>query len=168
MTFPLRELHYRVMGWLMWLLPVMLLAGLAGYDFRVYTEIPDPQWAATPSSAELEHSVETGGEDATERGVPMRVEVYKAQTDGAGNPRRWVRIEPRSPLRQPDLLVYWSSRQSTFEEPPAGAFLLGVFDPRLAQTFKLPPQADYVKGYLLVYSLGQRVLISQALLPSPM
>lgn len=168
MTSPLRELHRRIIGLFTWLLPAMLLFGIAGYRSPVYTEIPDPQWLSPPASAELEQSVETEGEQDAERSVSMRIEIYKASTaGGAGAGQRWVRLKTISALRQPDLLVYWSPKRSTFDEPPSGAFLLGVFDPRLPRAFRLPPQADYLQGYLLVYSLGQRVLITQALLPNP-
>lgn len=169
MTFALRQLHRRIFGWLTWLLPAIFLCGLLGFRLPVSTTIPDPQMLVLPDSAELEPSKAGSGESETmERTVPVRVEIYREHIPGsAGASRRWARVISPESLRQPDLLVYWSSKRSTFDEPPLGAFLLGVLDPRSPQVFLLPPQSDFLQGYLVIYSLGQRVLISQVRLPSP-
>lgn len=168
MTFALRQLHRRVFGWLTWMLPAILALGLLGMRFPVYTEIPDPQLLVLPDAAELEQSQELREEEPEEQGVSVRVEIFRAPGPGtAGSSHRWVRVTSPKSLRQPDLLVYWSSKRSTFDEPPLGAFLLGVLDPRVSQAFRLPPQSDFLKGYLVIYSLGQRVLITQVQLPQP-
>lgn len=168
MTFALRQLHRRIFGWLTWMLPAILALGLLGIRFPVYTEIPDPQLHVLPDSAELVQSQEVDKEEDVERSVDVRVEIFREPVPGsAGSYQRWVRVTSPKSLREPDLLVYWSSKRSTFDEPPLGAFLLGVLDPRVSQAFRLPPQSDFLKGYLVIYSLGQRVLITQVQLPQP-
>lgn len=167
MTFALRQLHRRIFGWLTWVLPAIFIGGLLGYRGPVSTTIPDPELLTLPASAEPEPGKAGIAEcEAIERTVPVRVEIFREPIAGsAGGARRWVRVISPKSLRQPDLLVYWSSRSSAFDEPPPGAFLLGVLDPRTPQVFRLPPQSDFLQGYLAIYSLGQRVLISQVPLP---
>ena len=169
MTFVLRQLHRRVFAWLTWLLPALFVVGLLGFRSNFPTKIPDPQILVLPDTAELEPNGTVGGEsEAAERTIPVRVEIYKEPIPGsAGAYRRWVRVIAPESLRQPDLMVYWSSKRSAFDEPPLGAFLLGVLDPRSPQAFPLPPQSAFLRGYLVVYSLGQKVLISQVTLPQP-
>lgn len=164
MTAELRRLHGRYSFWLMVLLPVFLLLGLLGYRIPVYSEIPGVSLAVLPDGAERQ-SFE---EEVYEGGIRLRVETFKAPVNRApGVASRWVRVTFLDPVRQPDLLVYWASKSSSYDEPPLGSMLLGVMDPRASQAFPLPPQADYLRGYLVIYSMGQRVLISQATLPQP-
>lgn len=165
MTASLRRLHDRITRWLVFALPGALLLGLLGYGLPVYSEIPSTTLTQLPEGAERESSVE----DSYEGGVRVRIETFKVPVSGAltSSPRRWVRVTFLEPVRQPDLLVYWASKSSTYDEPPLGSFLLGVMDPRGAQAFPLPPQAEFLRGYLVIYSMGQHVLISQALLPQP-
>lgn len=168
MTLPLRQLHRRVFHWLTLLLPALFVLGLLGYRLPVHTEIPDPQLLSMPANAESEGVARPLEEGDFERESPIRVEVFREPASGSGGAqRRWARVTATGDLRQPDLLVYWSSKSSTFEEPPIGAFLLGVLDPRTPQDFPLPSQADFLRGYLVIYSLGQKVLIAQVLLPQP-
>ncbi len=166
MTFALRQLHRRIFGWFTWLLPAIFLVGLLGFRVPVSTKIPDPQLLTLPESAELEPG--KAANEANERTIPVQVEIYREPVPGsAGASRRWVRVIAPESLRQPDLLVYWSSKRSAFDEPPLGAFLLGVLDPRSPQAFPLPPQSGFLRGYLVIYSLGQKVMISQVTLPQP-
>jgi hypothetical protein len=165
MTADLRHLHDKITRWLVVLLPLALLLALLGYQLPVYSEIPSTTVTLLPEGAERE-SVEEG---SYEGGVRVRIETFKVPVSGAlaSSSRSWVRVTFVDPVRQPDLLVYWASKSSTYEEPPLGSFLLGVMDPRGTQAFPLPPQAEFLRGYLVIYSMGQRVLISQALLPQP-
>jgi hypothetical protein len=165
MTADLRRLHDKATRWLVLLLPLALLLALIGYRLPVYSEIPSTTLTLLPEGAERE-SFE---EDSYEGGVRVRIETFKVPVSGAlaSSSRRWVRVTFLDPVRQPDLMVYWASKSSTYEEPPLGSFLLGVMDPRVPQAFPLPQQAEFLRGYLVIYSTGQHVLITQALLPQP-
>lgn len=164
MTADLRRLHDRATRWLLLLLPVALLLALLGYRLPVYSEIPSTIVTLLPEGAERE----TSEEQSYEGGVRVRIETFKMPISrAAGSSRRWVRVTFLDPVRQPDLLVYWASKSSSYDAPPLGSFLLGVMDPGRPQAFPLPQQAEFLRGYLVIYSLGQRVLISQVQLPQP-
>lgn len=164
MTKEHRILHAKVFDALRYILPGLLLVGLLGYRIPVYSELPKELLHALPDGAELEHEEEA----EFENNVRLRVEVFKVPSPTApGIHNRWVRVTAPPTLRQPDLLLYWSSKSSTYEEPPLGSIMLGELDPRTPAAFPLPPQAQFLRGYLVIYSVGQRVLITQVQLPQP-
>lgn len=162
MTRPLRDLHWRCFRHLRWVAPLALLIGLAGYRGPVTGEIPEVLRQELPSTA-VPSSQEEGDFD----GRRILLEVFAVPpSPGALSSRRWVRLTLREPLREPDVIVYWATRASTYDQPPLGAQMLGVLDPRQPASFALPSQASFLSGRIVLFSLGQRVLIAQIPLPS--
>ncbi|MCW5963321.1 MAG: hypothetical protein KIT83_04720 [Bryobacterales bacterium] len=162
MTRDLRNLHWGVFRALRWVVPVMLLVAFSGYRWPVSGELPASLRQELPESAILSSEIEEVFD-----GRRIRVQLYTEPAGGdAFRARRWVRITLQEPLRQPDVIVYWSTRASAYDRPPLGSQMLGVLDERQPAAFPLPSQAAFLAGRLVFYSLGQHVLIAQVPLPS--
>ena len=161
MNRELRDLHWRVFQVLRLLLPALLLLTLLGYRFPVTSQTPASLLSQIPADAGQRHSEEVEFGD-----IRFRLELASAPSKSApGTEELWVRLISLRPLRQPDLHVYWSPRVSSFEEPPVGAILLGIWDPRGTGEFRMPGSASFIRGHIVVFSLGQNVLVAQAQLP---
>ncbi len=164
MNRELRSTHYRVAMALRWVVPAVLGLALLGYRPPVQGEFPAMLRQDLPVSA-----VPSSDEEADFEGRRLRVEVFTVPPgDGAVQARRWVRITLREALRQPDVVVYWSTRASTYDRPPLGSQMLGVLDERQPAAFELPTQASFLAGRIVLFSVGQQVLIAQAPLPRPL
>lgn len=162
MNQPLRRLHWRVFRVLRFLVPALFLIGMLGYQRGVRSEIPESLRGDLPETAVLSSEQE----DVYE-GHLIRVEIFAVPPQGFVGARRWVRITTKDPLRQPDIILYWATRESTFERPPLGAQMLGVLDERRPTAWQLPSQATVLGGRLVLFSEGQKVLVAQIPLPSP-
>jgi hypothetical protein len=164
MTLPLRALHARFARMLVIAVPVVFLVSLAGYQPRVYSDLPATLRHELPETA-IAQAVEQADFD----GIEAKVELFTVPA-GAGSlsARRWVRVMLMQPLREPDVIVYWSTRASTYDRPPLGAQMLGVFDDRKSCAFPLPVQASFLGGRIVLFSLGQGVMVAQIPLPSPL
>jgi hypothetical protein len=162
MNQPLRTLHWRIFRVFRFLATGVLLLCLLGYRGPVIGELPPSLAMSLP-----ENAVPAGVEEGIYEGNRIRVELFTVPPSGFTGVRRWVRITVTDPLRQPDLILYWSTRASTYDQPPLGAQMLGVLDERYPTAWQLPSQANVLGGRLVLYSQGQRVLIAQIPLPSP-
>lgn len=163
MNQPLRQYHWRIFRVFRFAAPAILLASLLGYRGPVIGELPASMTAALPETA-----VPAGAEEGIFEGRRIRVELFTVPPSGFVGARRWVRITAKDPFRQPDIILYWSTRASAFDQPPLGAQMLGVLDERYPTAWQLPPQASVLGGRLVLFSQGQRVLIAQIPLPSPL
>ncbi len=164
MTRDLRDLHYQIFRALRWVIPALLVLGLAGYRFPVTGELPASLKQELPETAVL-----SSEEEGVFEGHRLRVELFTVPgSQSSPQARRWVRITLPDPLRQPDVMVYWSTRASAYDRPPLGSQMLGLLDERQPASFALPSQASFLAGRLVFYSLGQHVMIAQVPLPSPL
>ena len=72
-----------------------------------------------------------------------------------------VTLQPRNPITEPDILIYWVPEEVAIDDaPPESAFLIGSFDPSVATPLALPKQAAGKSGRLLMYSLANQEIVA--------
>jgi hypothetical protein len=163
MNRQLRATHFRWVMALRWLAPALLGFALLGYRPQVAGDLPVQLRQDLPETA-----VPASQEEVEFEGRRLLLELFTVPPrEGAFQARRWVRITLREPLRQPDVVVYWATRESTYDRPPLGSQMLGVLDERRPAAFELPVQASFLAGRIVLFSVGQQVLFAQAVLPRP-
>jgi hypothetical protein len=163
-THSLRNLHQRIVRILLIAVPAAFLVTIAGYQPAVYGELPEFLRLELPESA-----IAQADEESEFDGLPIRVELFTVPPSNESfSARRWVRITLLESLREPDVIVYWSTRASTYDRPPLGAQMLGVLDDRKSCAFPLPTQASFLGGRVVLFSVGQQVMVAQVPLPSPL
>jgi hypothetical protein len=69
-----------------------------------------------------------------------------------------VVLEPLDELSAPDLLVYWSPELSDKASLPTNAALMGAFE----NSKPLRLQEGNTKGFLILYSLAQQLIVDVA------
>lgn len=75
----------------------------------------------------------------------------------------WLEIEPAEPLRQPDVLAYFSISEPT-DSLPVDAHLLGAVSHQQPRSFALPTPASE-GGHLILYSLAHQSVVQTGRLP---
>lgn len=154
MIRPLRSRHRGIFILLLLLLPLGLGAAiLARKPPAPASELPrslDSQ-VALPGYAIASES------DDSWSGTVIHTHFLRNQEGGLA-----VELHPRAPLRQPALLLFWTS--DTAEKPtrlPEDARLLGSFGGARGAFYPLPEAG----GSLILYSLANQRVFSSASLP---
>jgi len=99
---------------------------------------------------------------ATQLG-PLR---YRLQPPGSIAPPVSITLGPATSLRAPDLLVYWTKRETPVATIVDGDLLLGRLDGEAPVVLSLPPSASGRSGRLVLYSLAHRSVVGTLELPS--
>ena len=148
MNQPLRTVHRFAFVALAFVLPVVIVAGLAGRRPRLASGAPRVQ---LPAAAHLER---TSG--ALWSKHAMRMEFY-SDSDRRGEID--VVLVAAEELNEPDLLLYWSVNPPSGDSLPADARLVGPFIAGTA--FVLPLNSDR-SGYLVLFSLPHQTVFDTA------
>jgi len=148
MIQPLRTAHCFAFVALAFVLPVVIVAGLAARRPRLASGLPPAQ---LPASAQL---VRKSGTLWPKHA--MRTEFY---SDSEGPGEIDVVLIPAEELNEPDLLLYWSMDPPSGDSLPAGARLVGPFI--TGKLFALPPSLSG-SGYLVLFSLAHQTVFETA------
>ena len=148
MIQPLRTVHRLAFVALAFVLPVVIVAGIAARRPRLPSGSPPVQ---LPGSAHR----------GTKSGTlwpkhAMRTEFY---SDSNRPGEIDVVLIPAEELNEPDLLLYWSVNPPSGDSLPAGARLVGPFIAGTA--FVLPLNSDR-SGYLVLFSLPHQTVFDTA------
>ena len=151
MIRPLRNLHRRAFLLIAAAVPALLIAGLLGRAPQANV-VPDEP--TTPATLEFESEILWRSEDITTR-------IFSTS-----DPKRqfFVELEARSPLANPDLLLYWSA-QASQGTLPNSAMLLGPYSGG-AKRFTLPAGEAPRTGMLILYDLARRAVVATAEAPN--
>ncbi len=77
-----------------------------------------------------------------------------------------LELQPREDFKAPDVLVYWSPRNSgADEELLREAYLLGALAGKQKRRWLLPEAALQAEGALILYSLGHQQVLATTALP---
>ena len=72
-------------------------------------------------------------------------------------------------ISNPDTLLYWSPRSYSVKSGIGDSmYLLGTFNSNAPSLYKLPEIARHRDGFLILYSLGQDEVVSEAPLVNPL
>lgn len=144
----LRTVHRRAFVALAFVLPVVLVAGLASRHPRLSFGSPPVQ---LPSSA---HLVRTSGTLWPKHAV--RTDFY---SDSSRPGEIDVVLIPTEELSKPDLLLYWLVEPPSRDSLSANARLICPFS--AGKPFVLPLNADR-SGYLVLFSLPHQAVFDAA------
>ena len=148
MNQPLRTVHRFAFVALAFVLPVVIVAGLAARRPRLASGAPRVQ---LPAAAHLER---TSG--ALWSKHAMRMEFY-SDSDRRGEID--VVLVAAEELNEPDLLLYWSVDPPSGDSLPAAARLMGPFITE--KPFALPPSLSG-SGYFVLFSLAHQAVFDMA------
>ena len=148
MIQPLRTVHRFAFVALAFVLPVVIVAGLAARRPRLASGSPPVQ---LPASAQL---VRESG--ALWPKHSMRTEFY---SDSSRPGEIEVVLIPTEDWNEPDLLLYWSMDPPSGDSLPDGARLVGPFI--TGKPFALPPSLSG-SGYFVVFSLAHQTIFDTA------
>ena len=148
MIQPLRTAHRFAFVALAFVLPLVIVAGLAARRPGLASGSPPVQ---LPDSAHLIRKSE-----ALWAKHPMRTEFY-SDSDCPGE--SYVVLIAAEELNEPDLLLYWSMDPPSGDSLPAGARLVGPFI--TGKLFALPPSLSR-SGYLVLFSLAHQTVFDTA------
>ena len=153
MIQPLRTLHRRIFVTLALVVPAILVLGLRAQrkSAQAAVEMPMP----IPGSAYVLRKSGTMWQRHT-----IESEFYSDSKTPEGI---YVVLKPADGLSDPDLLLYWSSREPEGKSLPEGARLLGSFRPGpLGEEtiLAIPAEVERV-GYLVLFSLAHREVIDR-------
>ena len=148
MIQPLRTVHRLAFVALAFVLPVVIVAGLA---------VRRPRLASGSSPVRLPASAQLLRDSGTlwPKHV-MRTEFY---TDSSHPGDIEVLLVPAEELNEPDLLLYWSMEPPSGDPLPAGARLMGPFI--TGKPFALPLSVRG-SGYLVLFSLPHQTVFDTA------
>ena len=144
MIQPLRAIHRRVFLGLALALPAVFVAALAA---RPKYSPPAAVAAPLPSSMLVRKS------DALWQKHRIQTRLYALDMDVLQ-----VVLQPNPPLRDPDLLLYWSPAD-VGDQLPADAQLLGSFAPEQPFILHLGERRS---GTLVLYSVAHRSVVDMA------
>ena len=148
MIQPLRTVHRFAVVALAFVLPVVIVAGLAARRPRLASESRPVQ---VPTSAQL---VGTSGTLWPKHA--MRTEFY---SDSSRPGEIEVVLIPTEEWNEPDLLLYWSADPPSGDALPASAWLVGSFI--AGKPFVLRPNGDR-SGFLVLFSLPHQTIFDTA------
>jgi hypothetical protein len=148
MIQPLRTAHRFAFVALAFVLPLVIVAGLAARRPRLASGSPPVQ---LPASAQLVRDSGTLWPKHS-----MRTEFY-SDSDRPGEID--VVLIAAEELNEPDLLLYWSVDPPSGGSLPAGARLLGPLS--AGRPFVLPPSVDR-PGFLVLFSLPHQAVFDTA------
>jgi hypothetical protein len=148
MIQPLRAIHRRAFFTLAFLLPTILVVGLASRHSR-----PGPRVLAAqvPVSA---HRVRTS--DALWQKHAIRTELY-SDSDRAQD--IYVVLQPVRELNEPDLLLYWAANVPQGNSLPGEAKLVGAFT--TGKAFLLPLNEKRA-GHLVLFGAAHQAVFDTA------
>ncbi len=147
MIQPLRTVHRGAFVALAFVLPVVIVAGIARRHPRLLSSAAAVQF----SSAHLLRR----SESLWSKHV-LRTEFY---SDSIRTGDIDVVVGPSEDLNEPDLLLYWSVEQPASDSLPASARLVGPFI--AGKSFVLPLNVDR-SGYLVLFSLPHQTVFDVA------
>lgn len=154
MIRPLRQRHRITILVLAVVLPVLFAAGLVSRDAHILAGTLAPELSTRGDGFELVRE---------EQGLWTTLQVT---TRLGRRGETWVcELEPRHPLQQPDLLVYWCPGPVTGELTGDSFLLGGLGDGR--RRFELPAEFGRLAGHLTLYSLGHGEVVAEAPLQRP-
>ena len=148
MIQPLRTVHRFAFVALAFVLPVLIVAGLASRHPQVVPGSPPVQ---LPASAQLIRDSGTLWPKHS-----MRTEFY---SDSSRPGEIEVVLIPTEDWNEPDLLLYWSTDPPSGDSLPAGARLVGPFI--TGRPFALLPSLSG-SGYLVLFSLPHQTVFDTA------
>ena len=153
MIRPLRERHRRFTLVLALLLPPLMAIA----------------WIARPAAPPMDPlppglAGATSAPDPGFRGRELLPGVLiRTRTEsGGGGMRTILDIQAREDLRQPDLLVYWSTSPAREGGVPEDAFLIGKLGGVGLRSYALPRGAPEKGGVVILYSLANGSRIASA------
>ena len=83
------------------------------------------------------------------------------------DPSGGLTLTAATPLRQPDLLLYWTgSETGASDSLPQDAILLGQVSGERSEGFRLPAARNNRAGHLLFFSLGHAQTVGSIALPA--
>jgi|SRR5882724_1520239 hypothetical protein len=148
MIQPIRTVHRRAFVALGFVLPAILVVGLAA---------PHPR----PATRENAASDEASNYAATKSDKLWRKHAIQAEfRHNSGDSQEIdVVVKVSQQLNEPDLLLYWAGSEPQGNALPQRALLLGAF--RIDQVFTLPQNVAQ-SGYLVLYSNAHQVVVDAA------
>ena len=170
-----RHAHLILFGVIGAVLPVVFGAGLARRPRPIITDDQSAPlfqaagFASTSSGAETSAAggMGTGAEGASAGEALLLINIAWAQDTQDTAPA--LIVTPSQPLQHPDLLVYWSTGEREPTELSGEARLLGQLAGGRTRRFPLDSATARVmatqKGFVVLYSGGERRLISATPLP---
>lgn len=148
MIQPLRTVHRRAFVTLAFVLPLVVVAGLA----RRHPRLPSSATAVQlPMSANLVRKSSTLW---SKHAIPTQ---FYSDPSHSGNID--VVVSPTEELNEPDLLLYWSVYPPLGDSLPSSARFVGPFI--AAKPFVLPLDVDR-SGYLVLFSLPHQTVFDTA------
>jgi len=148
MIQPLRNAHRFAFVALAFVLPLVIVAGLAARRPGLASGSPPVQ---LPDSAHLIRKSE-----ALWAKHPMRTEFY---SDSSRPGEIEVVLIPSVDWNEPDLLLYWSADPPSGDALPASSWLVGSFI--AGKPFVLRPNGDG-SGFLVLFSLPHQTVFDTA------
>jgi hypothetical protein len=145
MIQPLRTAHRRAFVALSFVLPAILVAGLAARHPR----------SSTGGTAASDEALDYA---ATKSATLWQKHAIQAELHrNAGHSQEIdVVVKVSHQVNEPDLLLYWAASEPQGNTLPRQALLLGAF--RVGQTFTLQENAAQ-SGYLVLYSNAHQVVV---------
>ncbi len=149
----LREKHRVTMIGLALLLPVIFVSGLlVRQTIPVSARLP----VARPEDAPGQFVV-IRDEAALWKDQAIRTRLLKPASDAT---KVLLELTPLRDPGEPDVLVYWSEQKPETDRVAERALLLGSLNGAQPARFVLPEQATTGNGYLMLYSLAHRRVIT--------
>ena len=149
MNQPLRTVHRRAFLGLAFVLPVVLITGLA--ERRPQVAASSGHTSQLPTSAQLVRKSDT---------LWQKHEIPTMFYSSADAPRILsVVLHPVQPVDEPDPLLYWSLTAPVANGLPANAQLMGAFAPDKRLALQLDAQRA---AYLILYSGAHQAVIDFA------
>ena len=158
MIRPLRQRHRIAISAIAILLPIAFVAGIAARKTIPAMELPPAIIQPQPAFSHLVFKKDNLWPD-----LEVAVRVF---ADSLPPANLIVELQPRSYIKMPDILIYWSPRPAnSLEKLPENAFLVGTLSGVEARRFPLPSPALNSDGSLILYSLARQEMIAAALAP---
>ncbi len=160
MITSLRYRHRMIITALAFLVPLLFVCGLIiRRPIPVSDHLPIIQTDPASGQASVLFEDETLWE-----GLPVTTRVVAMERNRSN---MFLELQATRSLAEPDALVYWSESQPGPERLPGNAILLGKLSNMQVERWSLPERASAVTGYLTLYSLAHRKIVSTAELSVP-